>query len=257
MREGREAIGDRLGDGVDEVRAHRVTAVDDDVDDDHLVLGLAERADLEVARSAAARAEAGDGAVGLRQDLVLRSEDGARGALCILHVRELHLADHQRLVHLGAEAARGADHLRGVRRRGDDARLLDDHGDDVILAVDAHVQRDAVRQTVGAEDVLDELVRGLGLEASAVERASDLVRLYARCLGDELAALGDGHLVEARQLRSALRHDDEFAVADPAANAGDCVTALTPFSSSATSISNRPSARARSTNAGEGRVLPT
>ena len=214
LREAREAIGDRLGDRVDEVRAHRVAAVDDDVNDDHLVFGLAEGADLEVARSAAARAEARNGAVGLREDLVLGGEDGARRAPRVLHVRELHLADHQRRVDLGAEAAAGADHLRGVRGGGDDARLLDDHRDDVVLVVDAHVERDAVGQAVRAEDVLDELVRGLGLEASAVERARDLVRLDARGLGHELATLVDGHLVEAGQLRSALRHDDEVAAAD-------------------------------------------
>ena len=127
----------------------------------------------------------------------------------VLHVRELDLADHQRLVDLGAEAAAGADHLRGVRGRGDDARLLDDHRDDVVLAVDADVERDAVGQRVRAEDVLDELVGGLGVEAAAVERARDLVRLDARGLADEVAALGDGDLVEARQLRSALGHDEE------------------------------------------------
>ena len=34
-----EAIGHGLGDGVDEVRAHRVAAVDEDVHDDHRVVG--------------------------------------------------------------------------------------------------------------------------------------------------------------------------------------------------------------------------
>ena len=53
-----EALGDRLGDGVDEVRAHRVAAVDDDVHDDHAIGRRAEHAHLDAARAAAARDEA-------------------------------------------------------------------------------------------------------------------------------------------------------------------------------------------------------
>ena len=68
------------------------------------------------------------------------------------------------------------DHLRGVRRGGDDARLLDDHRHDVVVPVDAHVERDAERQRVRAEDVLDELVGRLGVEPAAVERALDVLR---------------------------------------------------------------------------------
>ena len=139
------------------------------------IMSSGEHPRLDAARAAAARDEARDRRVGQRQELSARgAATRAAAAPRVAHVAELDLRDHERRVDLGHEAAAGADHLRRVRRRGDDARLLDDHRHDVVVPVDAHVERDAVRQRVRAEDVLDELVGGLGVEPSAVEGALDV-----------------------------------------------------------------------------------
>ena len=129
--------------------------------------------------------------VGQRQDL------GARGARMrsaaaggVAHVARAAICAIMSGGSTSAtKPAAGAHHLRGVRRRGDDARLLDDHRHDVVVPVDAHVERDAVGQRVGAEDVLDELVGGLGVEAPRLERALDVARVGARRLAHEGAAL--------------------------------------------------------------------
>jgi hypothetical protein len=110
---------------------------------------------------------------------------------------ELHLARHERRVDLGIEATASPDHLGGARGGGDDARLFDDHRHHVVVVVHPDVQADAVRERVGPEDVLHELVRGLRFEAAALERRGDLVGRGARRLADEEAALFDGDLVEA------------------------------------------------------------
>ena len=142
-----EARRDALGDAVHEVRAHRVAAVDEHVHDEHRVLVVAEEAHLDVARAAAALDEARDGAFASARSSSLCVEDARRAPpRGRATLRELDLRDHERRVHLGLEAAALAHHLRRVRRRGDDARLLDDHRHDVVVAVDAHVERDAVRQ---------------------------------------------------------------------------------------------------------------
>ena len=145
-------------------------------------MSSAEHARLDAARAAAARDEArrprGRRARGSpRACAAMRSRRRARRRVTS---RSCDLRDHERRVDLGDEAAAGAHHLRGVRRRRDDARLLDDHRHDVVVAVDAHVERDAVGQRVRAEDVLDELVGRLGVEPARLERALDVARVARR-----------------------------------------------------------------------------
>ncbi len=130
--------------------------------------------DLDSAHSPAPGDEALHGALGELDDLRLVGGDPRGGPLRVAHLAKLHLGDHQRRVGVRDEATARAHHLGGVRGGRDDARLLDDHRHHVVVAVDAHVERDAVGQAVGAEHVLDELVGGLGVEAPAVERALDV-----------------------------------------------------------------------------------
>ncbi len=115
----------RLGDGVDEVGPHRVVAVDDDVDDEDVGR---EDPRLDLARAATARDEAGDGRVGEREQLRRRGDARARPrAPRRWTSRTWTWAIIRGGIHLGDEPAAGAHHLGRVGRRGDDARLLDDH----------------------------------------------------------------------------------------------------------------------------------
>ena len=191
-----DAVRDPLGHAVDEVRAHGVAAVDEHVHDDHAVLFGAEEAHLEITSATAAYDEPGHRAVGTGEQVLALGLDAHLGALAVGDIVDLDLAYHEGLVHLGHEAPACADHLGGVRGRGDDARLLDDHGHHTVAAVDPHVEGHAVGERVRAEHVLDELVGRVGVEASAVEGALDLDGLDARRVAHERAALRDVDLVE-------------------------------------------------------------
>ena len=152
-------------------------------------VALPELPHLDRARAAAARDEPRDRLVGEREDLDRTRVDRVDRSRDVVHAYQLDLADHQRRIDLAREAAARAHHLRGVRRGGDDAGLLDDHRHDVVVAVDADVERDAVRERVRPEDVLDELVGRLRVEAPLLERALDVPRVGPRRLAHEGAAL--------------------------------------------------------------------
>ena len=106
---------------------------------------------------------------------------------------------------IGLEAATESDELCRVRRCRDHARLLDDHGDDVVSAIDEDVERHGVRERIDTEDVLDELVGGFSGQTARVECASDLVRVCARRFAYERAPLLNGDLVKAGKPGS-VRH---------------------------------------------------
>ena len=129
-RELGEAIGHGLGDGVDEVRAHRVAAVDEEVHDHHAV---AEIAHLEAARAAAAAHEVRHRRIGqraaARPSCASTIAQRGRG---VRHVVELHLA-----IITGSSASATkpppARIMRAaLRGRGHDGRLLDHHRHQVV-----------------------------------------------------------------------------------------------------------------------------
>ena len=133
--------GDALGDGVDEVRAHRVLGVDQQVHDEQRLaprpLGRGQHAHLDVLRARRPAAPSAGGSC-------WPARGSAPCAPRILSARlrrvavagDLHLADHQRVVGVGREPARLADDLRGERHRGHHRWLLDRHGHQVVAAVD-------------------------------------------------------------------------------------------------------------------------
>ena len=211
------AVGHGLGDGVDEVGAHRVLAVDEDVDD-HDVVGEHPRLDAARARRRARRAPVSRrppcGDLGGARVRCARRRPSRRATS-----RIWTCAIMSRRIGLGDEAPARAHHLGGVRGGGDDARLLDDHRHDVVVPVDAHVERHAVRQPVGPEHVLDELVGGLGVEAAAVERALEVVRVAARGVAHQRATLLDGDLVEAGKTGSAGHGEERLSVKGSRADA--------------------------------------
>src|SRR5439155_26343879 len=71
---------------------------------------------------------------------------------------------------------------------------------------DPHVQRNAERQRIRPQHVLDELVRGFLIEPAGFERCCHLVDRDSRRLGNELASPADGDLVETGEAGIAVRH---------------------------------------------------
>ena len=95
----RDAVGERLAQRVDEVRAHRVAAVDVEVRDEHAAVraGRArEDADVEADRAAAALGEAGHEAPGVVEDAGGGGAQGGGAGVDVVDLDDLDLADHHR-----------------------------------------------------------------------------------------------------------------------------------------------------------------
>ena len=178
----------RLGDGVDEVGAHRVAAVDEHVHDDDR--RRAEDARLDLARAAAARDEAGDGA--------RRRARGARPA-CATDARGRGAASRTSrtwicaIISGGSTSATKPPPARTILAAFDAAATT--LGSSMTIGttwswpLTRTLSATPNGQRVGAEDVLDELVGGLGVEAAPVERALDVPGVGAGRVADERAAL--------------------------------------------------------------------
>ena len=111
----------------------------------------------------------------------------------------LHLADHQRLVGVGGEAASFAGDLGGEAHGGDDRGFLDRHGDDDILAVDEEVEPDAYGEPEHADGVLDHRV-GVGQgKGAGLAEPTEIAGADVQFRGETPQPLGDLHLVEARE----------------------------------------------------------
>ena len=127
------AAPSRLGDGVDQVRAHRVAAVDEEVDDD-AARRRGRARDRGRARRRRARPGRGSARVGEREELGARGAGCARTAavgvgdvvtsICAIISGSVDARRRSR--------RRARDALGGVRGGGDDARLLDRHRHEVI-----------------------------------------------------------------------------------------------------------------------------
>ncbi len=185
-RELGHAIAERLGDGVEQVGAHGVAAVHEHVGHEE---ALAEIAHGDVARPAPALHQPRHRAVGEREQLGPRPAHPLERRVGRGHVVDLDLRRHQRLVHGRLEAARGAHALGGMRGRGDDAGLFDRHGDEVVRAVDLHVERDPERQRQGADGVLDHPVGRLEVEPALAHGVGDGGLVEGGDGGEHAAAL--------------------------------------------------------------------
>ena len=200
------AAGDRLDErrdalahAVDEIRAHRVARVDEQMDDEHLFRARRQRVNeqLDVARAATARHHVRVQAVGEIDDLLLAL---AQGLLRLLHVRQIHdldLTDQNRIGRFGFETAAGTDQLGGRTQRRDDRRLLDDHRHDVVLVVDDEVHAEPERHAHHADDVLDHLVGGVEIEGVLPgSESAEIRRVDEPALVHGTDALFDAQLVE-------------------------------------------------------------
>jgi hypothetical protein len=158
-----QARRDAFGHGVDQVRAHRVAAVYEQVHHQHAV---AEIAWLQPAHAAAALDQPRHARVADRAQLAFVPAHAVARSRGVGHLVELHLRDHDGRIGLALEAAAFADHLRRVARGGDHRRFLDHHRHDVVDVVDLDVERERERERERADHVLDDLVRGRRLETA-------------------------------------------------------------------------------------------
>ena len=150
---------DRFCHGVDRVRAHRVADIDQQVKDDHRAcLGL-DNSHVEVMEAASEFHENRVLIVADLLDIFLMLQNSALGEFRCRHIHDLHLRDHDRSREGGGETAGHTGHLGRVGSCCNDGRLLCDHGDDHVLAVDDKVKCHTHRKRVGSDDVLNHLVR--------------------------------------------------------------------------------------------------
>ncbi len=134
----------------------------------------------------------------------------AQPLLRALHVRQVHdldLADQDRIGGFCAEPAARADQLRGRAERRNHRRLLDHHGDNVLLVVDEQVHAETERQTHDADDVLDHLVGGFEIERMPPCReGAEIGCVDEAAFVDRTHALFHAQLVEIRNTRSVAAH---------------------------------------------------
>ena len=105
---------------------------------------------------------------------------------------EMYLSDLAHVDDLSMEATAFAPKLGRSRGSSHDGTLLDDHGHDIILAVDGHIGRDAVGDEEIGDGVLAELVKQLLLlrvgMPVAFQQANDLARVL-EVVGNKLQLL--------------------------------------------------------------------
>ena len=158
--------GDAFAHGVHEVGSHRVTRVDQQVNHQHVALGVLARVNVnfKVLRTTPARHHFRVQRIGEVQDFFLALQDCGLRLGNMRNFDDLDLADEDRVGAAGFEAARIANRLRCGGQRSDNRRFFDRQRHDVILAVHQEIQAQPSRQAHHADDVLDHLVGGIDIE---------------------------------------------------------------------------------------------
>jgi hypothetical protein len=188
-----------LAHAVDEIRAHRVARVDEQVDDEHLLRARRQRMheQLDVARAAAPRDHVRVQAVGKIDDVLLPTRKRLLRLLHIGQIHDLDLADQDRVRRFCLEPAAASNQLAGRAERRHDGRLLDDHRNDVLPVVDDEVHAEPERHAHDADDVLDHLVGGIEIEGVLPRRErAKIRRIDETAIVDRANAFLDGELVE-------------------------------------------------------------
>jgi hypothetical protein len=196
--------GHSFAHGVDQVGAHGVAGVHQQVDDEHLgeVSPARVQDHLEVGRSAAACHQPGMEAVGQVEYLLLALQQVLARAARVRHVDDLDLADQDGLGAPGPESAGGTYSLGREVERGYHRGLLDAQGHHVVLAVDQEVERQAEREPHHSDHVLDHGVGvGQGEQPVAAEEGLGLLLGQQTAVADRPHTLGDRELVKAAQFR--------------------------------------------------------
>jgi hypothetical protein len=193
--DGAETARNRLGHTVHEVRSHGVPTIHGDVHDHDVVR---QHANLDVPRSPAASDKSWHRLVRQSEDFVAALKNAPRHRIPISRTSQLHLRRHLRRIGFREKSSARAHYLGGIRGRRHNAGLLRDHRHDQIATVDAHVERNSVRQRIGSKHVLDELVGGLRVEATGIEGSLEVREIDPSRVPDERTPFPHGHLVKAR-----------------------------------------------------------
>jgi hypothetical protein len=157
--------GNAFAHGVDQIGAHCVARVDQQVHHQHVAaFGASMHVHFQILRATTTGHHLRMQTVGEIEQLVLTLQQRRLGVRQMRHVDDLHLTDQNRLRALHLEAARAAHDLGGRRQRGHDRRLLDHQRHDIVASVDEEVKTQADRQTHHADDVLDHLVGFVDLQ---------------------------------------------------------------------------------------------
>jgi len=195
---------DRLGHRVDRVGAHRVTAVNQQVRDDHRPRGRVEHPDFNAATAAAELHQHRVLLVGERDNFVGRRLDCSLRTERVVEVDQLDLPNHHRVVGLRRNAGRQRA-FRHVARCGDNRRLLQRHRHEQLFAVDLEVGGDTERQREAADDVLNHTVGSLAAERTEPSQCRCFLVAEAGKIADDLQPLRRREFVETGDGRGA-RH---------------------------------------------------
>ena len=189
-----------LAHRVDQVGAHRVLRVDDEVDDQLLFGADFQDARRHVLRAAAARLHRGVQRVRRVRWIACFSRSTAERAASGLGISLICTWPIIRgSSALAVKPPPSARNLCRQRDRRDHRRLLHRHRDQHVLAVDLEVEPDTHRQAEHADGVLDHRVGVREGQRPALSQALHLVGGSSERLGQPPQPFRHLHLVEARQ----------------------------------------------------------
>src|SRR5699024_3619782 len=149
---------DTFAHGVDQVGAHGVAAVHDQMHDQHVAMfgGGAVHDHFDIARATTTGHHLRMQAVRQVQNFFLFLQNHLLGASRVRYVDDLDLPDQHGPVGNGSEATGLTDHFGRRRYGGDDRRFLDHHGNQVVPAVDGKVEAQPHGQAEGADHVFNQ-----------------------------------------------------------------------------------------------------
>ena len=150
---------DRFRHRVDRVRTHRISAVDEDVHDDHLARFGVQHAGFDILASTPESDEDRVHFVAPFHELILGVQNGLFRGLWIGTFDHLDLADHDGVRVVAGEPPFRVASLGHVGGRSHHARLLESEGYEVVFIVDDEVGRHPYRQGQGSDHILDDPVR--------------------------------------------------------------------------------------------------
>ena len=156
---------EELEHGVNQVSAHGVLHVDDQVDDQHRSnRGFGKEAGLHVARTAAIVAQAGVKIGDILQQFVFMCQHCLSSSLNVWQIEQLQLTDHLLGGHAGLKTTTVFGEPGHEGDTSDHRRLFNYHGYKDLMSIDDEVLSDSQRQAVEPHHVFDHCVGAFKVE---------------------------------------------------------------------------------------------